>query len=342
MRRKDAGMDTPSLDRPEHLDDDSWRAIDVAQGRVRFARQMDDLAEVVGKSKELVETVARVVVLSTEGTVNEKLEFQPTVKAAHRALERQPGVGLANSEPLRAIAQSAQTLATSLAPLRNEFGTGHGRARVPDTAEETASLCVEASFLWSKWALRRLGHRLADYPNDLIAAVQTATSRDALRDKFAAADLPQQPAEVQHLIGVTFGRQSAGGFFNATEVGVEPAIDGGLDAYPLAYRQGLLEGMLLAAEGTVGLTDFYAKWFVSLVAALPEDEANDTLSQLAAKVDGADWIATWRGNTAVKPESVLDALRREGSRLQARHASSFEELIRRLSDAAARSEADRD
>lgn len=317
-------------------------AIDEARGRVSLACQMGDLAEVVGKSKELVETVARVVVLSTEGTVNEKLDFQPTVKAAHKALERQPGVGLANSEPLRAIVQSAQTLATSLAPLRNEFGTGHGRARVPDVVEETASLCVEASFLWSKWAIRRLGHLLADYPNDLIAAVQTAISRDKLRDKLVAADLPQQPAEVQHLIGVTFGRQSAGGFFNATEVGVEPAIDGGLDAYPLAYRQGLLEGMLLAAEGTVGLTDSYAKWFVSLLAALPEEEANDTMSQLAAKVDGADWITTWRSDTAVKPEFVLEALQREGARLQAGHATSFEVLIRRLSDAAARSEPDRD
>jgi len=299
---------------------------------------MGDLSEVVGKSKELVETVARVVVMSVEGTVNEKLEFQPTVKAAHKALDRQPGVGLADSEPVRAIAKSAQTLATSLAPLRNAFGTGHGRARVPDVVQETATLCVEAALLWSRWALRRLGHLLADYPNDLIAAVHTGTSQRALRDKFAAAALSQQPPEVQHLIGVAFGRQSAGGFFNATEVGVEPAIDGGYDDYPLAYRQGLLEGMLLVAEGTVGLTDFYTKWFVSLLASLPDDQANDTMTQLAEKVDGADWIAAWRRDTAVNPESVLDALRREGARLPAGHASSFEELIRMLSDAAARTE----
>lgn len=335
-------MESLSLDRPEHLDDDSWRAVEEARRRVHFAHQMGDLSEVVGKAKELVETVARVAILSAEGTVNEKLDFQPTVAAAHKALERQPGVGLANNEPLRAIAQSARTLATSLAPLRNEFGTGHGRARVPDVAEETATLCVEAAFLWTRWALKRLGHLLADYPNDLIAAVQTGTTQGVLRAKFAAADLPQQPVEVQHLIGVTFGRQSAGGFFNATEVGVEPAIDGGLDAYPLAYRQGLLEGMLLAAEGRVGLTDFYAKWFVSLLAALPEEEANDTMSQLAAKVDGADWIATWRRDTEVKPESVLEALRREGLRLQKGHASSFEDLLRTLADAVARSEPDRD
>ena len=335
-------MESLSLDRPEHLDDDSWRAVEEARGRVHFARQMGDLSEVVGKSKELVETVARVVILSTEGTANEKLDFQPTVTAAHRALERQPGVGLANNEPLRAIAQSARTLATSLAPLRNEFGTGHGRARVPDVVEETATLCVEAAFLWTKWALKRLGHLLADYPNDLMAAVQTGTTQRVLRAKFVAADLPQQPVEVQHLIGVSFGRQSAGGFFNATEVGVEPAIDGSLSAYPLAYRQGLLEGMLLAAEGRVGLTDSYAKWFVSLLAALPEEEANDTMSQLAAKVDGADWISTWRGDTEVKPESVLETLRREGLRLQEGHARAFKDLLRTQSDAAARSEPERD
>ena len=72
-------MESLSLDRPEHLDDDSWRAVEEARGRVHFARQMGDLSEVVGKSKELVETVARVVILSTAGTVNEKLDFQPTV-----------------------------------------------------------------------------------------------------------------------------------------------------------------------------------------------------------------------------------------------------------------------
>lgn len=39
------------------------------------SHQMGDLSEVVGKSKELVETVARVVILSTEGTVNESWTF---------------------------------------------------------------------------------------------------------------------------------------------------------------------------------------------------------------------------------------------------------------------------
>jgi hypothetical protein len=108
-----------------------------------------------------------------------------------------------------------------------------------------ASLSLESALVWSRWALRRLGHLLADYPNDLIAAVQTGTTRPVLREKFKAAALAQQPVEVQHRIGVAFGQQSAGGFGNATEVGVEPAVDGGYEGYeeyPIDYDAGSWRG----------------------------------------------------------------------------------------------------
>jgi hypothetical protein len=110
------------------------------------------------------------------------------------------------------MSQAAQTLASSIGPLRNSHGTGHGRDRVPDIVEEMATVTVEAALLWSRWALRRLGHLLADYPNDLIDAVNTATSRGRLREKFRAAAIAQQPEEIQQRIGVAFGQQAAGGF----------------------------------------------------------------------------------------------------------------------------------
>lgn len=331
-------MDMFQLDRPEHLDDSAWAAVDAARVRLQLAWDLQDLPEVIGKAKELVETVAKVVVVSMEGTVAESADFSPIVKAAQKSLKRQPGTDLAQDQNLRAIAQAAQTIATSLAPIRNGYGTGHGRARVPEVADEMASLCLESALMWARWALRRLGHLLADYPNDLIEAVQTGTPRAALRVKFEAAALAQQPAEIQHRIGVAFGQQSAGGFGNATEVGVEPAIDGGFDEYPLEYRSGLLEGMLLTPGGAIGLTDSYARWFVSLLASLPESDAQELMERLRQDVAGAFWIETWRRSTHVNPEDVVAALRAESGRLPAGHAQAFEDFWCELSAAAERSE----
>lgn len=331
-------MDLFQIDRPEHLDDVAWAALDAARLRLQRAWDFQDLPDVIGKAKELVETVAKVAVVSVEGTVADSADFMPTVKAAQKSLKRQPGVDLAQDENLRAIAQGAQTIATSLAPIRNSYGTGHGRAHVPDVVDEMALLCLESAMMWSRWALRRLGHLLADYPNDLIEAVHTGTSRVVLRAKFEAAALAQQPPEIQHRIGVAFGQQSAGGFGNATEVGVEPAIDGGFDEYPLGYRSGLLEGMLLTAGGAIGLTDFYAPWFVSLLASLPESDARPLMERLAQAVDQAVWIDTWRRTSQVDPGDVVSALQSEANRLPPGYSDAFGGLCRALSTAAERSE----
>ncbi|MEU4607539.1 abortive infection family protein [Kribbella sp. NPDC023972] len=284
----------------------------------------------MGKSKELVETVAKVAAAATGATVADSIDFKPLVKEAQKSLKRQPGSDLSQDQDLRAMAQAAQTLATSLAPIRNAYGTGHGRARIPDVVEEMATLCLESALVWCRWALRRLGHLLADYPNDLIAAVQTGTSRTALKKKFDAAALAQQPVEVQRRIGVVFGQQSAGGFGNATEVGVEPAVEGGRDDYPIDYRLGLLEGMLLTAGGAIGLTDSYAPWFVSLLASLPEPAATDLLEHLRQDVIDAPWIGTWRRSKDVTPVNVVAALREEGTRLPAGYADAFDDLCSEL------------
>lgn len=327
-------MDLFQLTRPEHVDQPAWDAIELARDRLQRAWQFDDLPEVIGKSKELVETVAKVAAAATGTTLADSIDFKPLVKEAQKSLKRQPGSDLSQDQDLRAMAQAAQTMATSLAPIRNAYGTGHGRARIPDVVEEMATLCLESALVWCRWALRRLGHLLADYPNDLIAAVQTGTSRTVLKKKFDAAALAQQPVEVQRRIGVVFGRQSAGGFGNATEVGVEPAIEGGREDYPIDYRLGLLEGMLLTAGGAIGITDSYAPWFVSLLASLPDPDAVDLLQHLRQDVVGASWIDTWRGSKQVTPADVVAALRKQGDRLPDESADAFDALCAELLRAA--------
>lgn len=324
-------MDLFDLPEPAHVDGPAWAAIELARDRLRRSWESNDFPEALGKAKELVETVAKVVVESAEGTVADEADYAPTVKSAHKALRRQPGVDLSQHQEVRAIAQAAQTMATSLGPLRNAFGTGHGRARVPDVSMEMATLGVESALMWCRWALRRLEHLLADYPNDLVDAVNTGTTRAKLRDKFDGAVLAQQPPEIQHRIGVAFGQQSAGGFGNATEVGVEPAIEGGFEDYPIAYRRGLLEGMLLNSAGQIGLPEFYAPRFVSLLGSLPDREATAAAQHLSTLAAQAPWAENWRGSASAKPSEVIEALRTEGSRLTPVAATGLGGLCEALS-----------
>jgi hypothetical protein len=324
-------VDLFDLPEPVHVDAPAWAAIELARDRLRRSWESNDFPETLGKAKELVETVAKVVVESAEGTVADEADYAPTVKSAHKALRRQPGVDLSQHQEVRAIAQAAQTMATSLGPLRNTFGTGHGRARVPDVSTEMVTLGVESALVWCRWALRRLAYLLADYPNDLVDAVNTGTTRAKLREKFDATALAQQPTEIQHRIGVAFGQQSSGGFGNATEVGVEPAIQGGFEDYPISYRRGLLEGMLLNSAGQVGLPEFYAPRFVSLLGSLPDREATVAAEHLSSLAEQAPWADNWRGSTHAKPLEVIDALRAEGARLTPAAAKGLGGLCEALS-----------
>ena len=330
-------MDLFDLHRPDHIEDLAWAAVEVAQSRLCGAWERGDFQEVLGKSKEIVETVAKVVVGAAEETVGEAAHFSSLVKRAQKCLARQPGADLSQDQNLRSIANATQTLATSIGPIRNSHGTGHGRDRVPDVVDEMATVTMEAALLWSRWALRRLGHVLADYPNDLIAAVGTGTGRKVLRDKFAAAALAQQPAEVQLRIGVAFGQQAAGGFGNATAVGVEPAVDGGYDEYPIDYRLGLLKGMLLTAGGHIGLPEFYAPWYVSLLTSLPDESARVLLEGAMSDARDATWSERWRGSTEIQPRDVVAALRQEGERVPEGYRELFGSFCSELKTAGQRS-----
>ena len=267
------------------------------------------------QGEELVETVAKVVSTAAGEPAGDAANFAPLVKRAQQALSRQPGADLSQDQNIRAISQAAQTLATSIGPIRNSHGTGHGRDRVPDVVDEMATITVEATLLWSRWALRRLGHLMADYPNELIAAVNMGTGRNELRERFYAAALAQQPEDIQQSVGVAFGQQAAGGYGNAVEVGVEPAIDGGYDQYPIGYRVGLLKGMLLTAGGHIGLTTYYTGWFVSLLISLPEQTAETVLEEGRQDIHDASWLSKWRGATQVDPEAVVGAMRDEAERV---------------------------
>lgn len=117
------------LDRPAELSAQSWAAIVAAEQRLGRAEALGDRPLIVGSAKELVETVAKAIVTARVGTPGANIDFGPLVTEAHKALDRQPGEGLASDGATRQLAQATKQLATALGLLRNDVGTGQGTAR---------------------------------------------------------------------------------------------------------------------------------------------------------------------------------------------------------------------
>jgi hypothetical protein len=178
---------------PDHLDDQSWAAIESYQRRFAGVSAGGDRPAMMGAAKDLVECILRCVLDATENAVGDSVKFPKLIYEAQKALKRVAGPDIGVSEEVRAIAGAAQTIATSVNAIRNDVGTGHGRARLPEIDDEMSSIVHDATLLWCRWALRRLGHLLAGYPNLLLAEVNTGVSRDTSQKHFTEVRVPTLP-----------------------------------------------------------------------------------------------------------------------------------------------------
>ena len=199
------------LTRPLHLDDGLWESISSYRARFALACQSDDRPQIVGAGRDLIECVARCVLAATGETLGDHVKFPSLIDAAHKALNRQGGRDVSQSEEVKAIASAARAIAVSVAPIRNSVGTGHGRARLAPIDDEMATVVADATMLWCKWALRRLGHLLAGYPSKLIEQLHNSSNRSALQAAFNGVFLPTQPPDIQQRLGVIFGQSAVGG-----------------------------------------------------------------------------------------------------------------------------------
>jgi hypothetical protein len=118
------------------IPDTSWQSISACVDRVRRAFEAEDLEHVVGAAKELAEAVAKSAIQLRGQPVGKNDDFNALLWRAHDVLGRQPGSGLSNAPALNRAMGQARHLASQLAPLRNEFGTGHGRAQVSEVTHE--------------------------------------------------------------------------------------------------------------------------------------------------------------------------------------------------------------
>jgi Abortive infection C-terminus len=318
------------LRRPDHLDEASWDAVQSYRARFETASRLNDRPGVVGAAKDLIECIARTVLLATGVTLGDNAKFNSLIYEAQKALKRQAGYDIGQSEEVRAVANAAQVIATSVSPLRNQVGSGHGRSRLADIDEEMVEIVSDATMLWCRWALRRLGHLLAGYPTLLVKELHESSNRVSLLKHFEAVCLPDQPPDIQHFLGVEFGQAGAGGYGNAMVVGVLPAAaDGTVDDYPVEYRLGLVEGMLLTGGGQIGLTASYVPTFISILEPLPPTVAATKVIDLAVRAESATWITRLRWS-GVQPRDTLDALNSEKVRLSTQMQEALDALCAAL------------
>jgi hypothetical protein len=236
---------------------------------------MGDRPLIVGCAKELVEAVAKAVVLAKRGTPGANIKFGSLISQAHQALDRQPGVGLASDVPTRDLAQATKLLATHLGSLRNDLGTGHSRTTLPAVFEESLELAVTASVLWSRWALRRLEALLAGDLEPLIDDLSGGRTFRAgeLSRRLVAADLPHLEEEQARRLGRAVGQRAASGTFVVFDDGIgQCAASDDLQTWPVAYREGAALGLLLDREGYLITEPRFGAPIVGLLAVVPDPE----------------------------------------------------------------------
>jgi hypothetical protein len=279
---------TFDLDRPRGLDDDNWAAVQAYAGRVERAQRESDLEHMIGAAKDLVESIAKIVVAEAGGeVVPSNMDLPDLLAKAHVAMRRMPVGGKGAETVLMQTATAASKTIRYLAELRNKFGTGHGRVVRPEVEDEDAQMCVELAVWWARWALRRLNKILVAQPKILINELNEGVSfyKNNLKD-WLATNLGSLESSDQRLVGVAVGQRAMRETYTVTTEGVEAcASDPSLTAWPAPYREGLAEGLFLSPEGFVDIAPWGAEAAARIIA--PHPEVDKFLTELESKLGHA-------------------------------------------------------
>lgn len=121
-------------------------ALDEQLARLR--RNTDDPAMLLGGAKELLESIAKFVLEENGMLPDRKLEFPEALSLAFERLGLLPAtvdMSMPGARQVRAIYQSARTIANSVNELRNLQGTGHGRTLPTGVTREAARFVIRES-----------------------------------------------------------------------------------------------------------------------------------------------------------------------------------------------------
>jgi hypothetical protein len=276
------------LQRPDGMEDGAWEAISAHLARLRHAGELGDRELLVGSAKELIESISRVISRETGAVIPSEFKFESSLNSAQAALGRKPKA-LPVGSGVQLIAQSALKMALHVNKLRDECGTGHGRAAPSEIDDEVVTVTVEAALLWSRWALGRLGQVIAGRPIEFINDLGGSSFSTGMIEQRLQDSHLQNLFEVdQRRLGVAIGQRAMRRTFNVLIEGVEAcAADPSVDRWPLGYREGLVEGLFLDWQGYINTTDRGVLAAAHILK--PHPEMATYLTDLAAKVEQAAW-----------------------------------------------------
>jgi len=264
----------PPLIRPEHLPQEHWTAIGAEERRLHQAIEVEDKAAIIGSLKSLAESVARVVLDLAGEPAESNANFDGTITRAHNLLCAQPGQDLANDPPFSTMTSQARKMTANLGIIRNEFGTGHGRARSPRVLGEMVLLSIDGAMVWVRWALRRLGPFISGRPGPLIDDLVGGTvfTAGALTARLRATNLPGLEDQHQKAVGVAVGQRVMQGTFVVRWDGLDPCLaSDSLDPWTAGYRRGLAVGLLEDVDARLTATPQSLEWALSVMDPIEEN-----------------------------------------------------------------------
>lgn len=267
----------------------SRTAIENAMARVERAAAAKDPEQVIGTSKELVETVAKVTINALGGTYGSNTNMPALVKQTLEALDLHPS-GLADRPSLRRLVGALSTAVSAITELRNTDGTGHGRAYPSNLNDAHGTLARDAAVGWSRWILSATHRSLRDRPIaqvvDDISGPLTM-SRGVLPALLQELRLDTRGEDDQRKLGLAVSRRwTVNGTFMPRSDVIEPLAEGRKE-YPPAFAEGILEGLLLDHDGFLRIYPGDVPFLAGIADRLPADRRTLVLDALSERVSNA-------------------------------------------------------
>lgn len=259
--------DDLTIDRPLGIDGQAWTAIVGHRDRLAEAVGGTDGSLILGRAKELAESVARVVITERGEVAPAATDFPALVDSAHAVLKRQPGAHLSGDPELRNLVQSAMKIVKSVGVIRNTFGSGHGRAREPVVEQEMVDVVIPATMLWVRWALRRLAPLILGQPATLIGDLLDGAVfyKGNLAERLRAANIADLDTSIQQKLGNAVGIRAMRDTVLVQAEGVQACANSdSLEDWPPHYRRGVVDGLLFDENGNARPT----RWAIERMPGL--------------------------------------------------------------------------
>lgn len=265
--------DDLDLHRPHGVDAQAWAAITSHRDRLADAMRGSDRSLVLGRAKELAESVARVVISERGQVAPASTDYPALIDSAHAVLKRQPGTDLSEDTDLRNLVQGAMKMVKTVGTLRNSLGSGHGRAREPIIEQEIVDLIIPATMLWVRWALARLAPLILGQPTNLINDLLSGAHfyKGILAERLLAANIVDLDEPIQERLGTAVAIRAMRNTVLVQVEGVEACANSdSLEQWPLHYRRGLVDGLFFDENGKART----AAWAVTLVPPILQPTDN--------------------------------------------------------------------